>query len=242
MNTRDISDYLRAKQDVFDKLYDSLNEKQREAVYTVNGPLLVLAGAGTGKTTVLVQRIAHIIRYGNVYQDQTVPDSPEIAARELKSALTLSREELASVADGICGVSPTPPWTILAITFTNKAAREIKDRLVQTVGQKGEEVVSGTFHSVCLRILRRYGDRVGYRPGFTIFDAEDSKKLISDCIKQLNIDDKQLVPKSVANAISRAKDRLLTPELYSREVGNDFRLSQIANIYELYQKRLKDDN
>ena len=242
MNTRDISDYLRAKQDVFDKLYDSLNEKQREAVYTVNGPLLVLAGAGTGKTTVLVQRIAHIIRYGNVYQDQTVPDYPEIAAQELKSALSLSREELASVADGICGVSPTPPWTILAITFTNKAAREIKDRLVQTVGQKGEEVVSGTFHSVCLRILRRYGDRVGYRPGFTIFDAEDSKKLISDCIKQLNIDDKQLVPKSVANAISRAKDRLLTPELYSREVGNDFRLSQIANIYELYQRRLKDDN
>ena len=223
MSTKAISDYYSAKQVVFDKLYEALNEKQREAVYTVNGPLLVLAGAGTGKTTVLVRRIAHIIRYGNVVYDPALPEDPASAARELRNAAnSLSGEELASFADGICGVSPTAPWTVLAITFTNKAAREIKERLIQAVGPTGEEVVSGTFHSVCLRILRRYGERVGYRPGFTIFDAEDSKKLVSDCIKQLNIDDKQLAPKSVANAISRANwELILIRMLMPRSVRQD---------------------
>ena len=235
--------YLAAKRDIFDRIYGDLNEKQREAVYTVSGPLLILAGAGTGKTTVLVHRIAHIIRYGNVYYDDSLPENlDESMITALTETADCSREQLQSIADGFPGVTPCPPWTVLAITFTNKAADEIKARLASAVGSQSEDIWAGTFHSICMRILRKYGDKIGYRSGFTIYDTDDTKKVILECMKQLNIDEKQLPCKTVQNEISRAKDRLMTPEQFTEEAGSDLRRSQIANIYELYQKHLSDNN
>ncbi len=237
--------YLAAKRALFDRVYAFMNEKQREAVYTVKGPLLILAGAGTGKTTVLVNRIAHIVRYGNAYHDSYVPEDiseSSIAALETSAKdETLPREQLADLCD-MFSSEPCPPWAILSITFTNKAANEMKERLSRVIGEKSEEIWAGTFHSICVRILRKYGERIGYRSGFTIYDTDDTKKVIVECMKQLNIDDKQLQPRSVINTISRAKDKLQTPEDFMQEAGKDLRMSQIATIYELYQKHLTDAN
>ncbi len=236
--------FLQAKRALFDKLYDDMNEKQRQAMFTVNGPLLVLAGAGTGKTTVLVNRIAFILQYGNAYQSERVPDT--ITEEEIRALAQITqsgdrelmRHTAQQYAEQVC-----PPWALLAITFTNKAANEIKSRLQAAVGEESaDQIWAGTFHSVCVRILRKYGERIGYTPGFTIYDANDSKKLIAECMKQLNIDDRQLPIKTVINAISRAKDQLIDAEKYSASAGSDFRMGQIAVTYELYQKKLTDAN
>ena len=234
--------YLAAKRNIFDALYSFMNEKQREAVYTVNGPLLILAGAGTGKTTVLVNRLAHIIRYGNAYFDDTIPEGLSDAnVSALEQSTTLPTEALADLAESFSS-RPCPPWAVLPVTFTNKAANEMMERLAKVIGEKSEEIWAGTFHSICVRILRKYGERIGYRSGFTIYDTDDTKKVVLECMKQLNIDDKQLQPRVVQNAISRAKDKLQTPEDFMNEAGSDLRMSQIASIYELYQKQLFDGN
>ncbi len=237
--------YLAAKRRIFDRIYDSMNERQRAAIYAVKGPLLILAGAGTGKTTVLVNRIAHIIRYGNAYEDDTLPpslDEETVVALERAAEELSDRDALMDLADGFASVRPTPPWAVLAITFTNKAANEMKERLARVIGEQSGEIRSGTFHSVCVRILRKYGERIGYRAGFTIYDTDDCKKIVLECMKQMNIDDRQLQPKTVLNTVSRAKDKLQTPEDFMAEAGTDLRMGQIAAIYELYQKRLFDAN
>jgi Superfamily I DNA and RNA helicases len=238
--------YINAKRALFDKYYSFLNDKQREAVYTVNGPLLILAGAGSGKTTVLVNRIGYIIKYGNAYFNEDVPDElTKETVTELESAaqnLTEKAELEATLAS--FAVNPCPPWAALAITFTNKAANEIKSRLIAQLGDEtaASDIWAGTFHSICMRILRRYGDKVGYLPGFGICDADDAKKLVSACMKELNIDDKMIPVKSVITAISRAKDNLMKPDDYALEAGNDYKFKQIANIYYLYQKKLSESN
>ncbi|MBQ1262229.1 MAG: UvrD-helicase domain-containing protein, partial [Clostridia bacterium] len=207
--------YLRAKRALFDKVYAFLNERQREAVYTVDHPLLVLAGAGSGKTTVLVRRIAFIIRYGNAYLSDRVPTGlSEDALLALEEAEKLPAEEieqlwLPSFAEGAC-----EPYRVLAITFTNKAAGEIRERLEQMFPDRPEaaaDIVTGTFHSLCVRILRRHGELMGYRQGFTIYDADDTKKAILAAMGRCDIDEKLLPVKSVINAIGRAKDKLLSP-------------------------------
>ena len=178
---------------------ERMNPKQLEAVLHTEGPLLILAGAGSGKTTVLINRIAYIIDQG-----------------------------LAK------------PWQILAITFTNKAAGELKDRLAAMLGDTGGDVWAATFHSTCARILRRDGDRIGYSNHFTVYDTDDSKRLIKDCQKALNIDDKMISHKSILSEISHAKDSMLSPADYQSAAGNDFRLAKIGSVYELYQKRLRE--
>ena len=237
--------YLAAKRALFDKYYADLNDRQREAVYTVDGPLLILAGAGSGKTTVLVNRIAHIIRYGRAYDSDLVPtDADESSLDELRGAASLSREELGEFLTRF-SVSPPPAWSVLAITFTNKPANEIKTRLVSVFGEGASEptdIWEGTFHSICMRLLRRFCSEIGYQPGFGVCDTDDAKKLIAACMKQLNIDDRQLPIKSVMNLISRAKDRLATPADFAAEAGTDFKLKQVSSIYALYQERLTASN
>ncbi|MBP5427906.1 MAG: UvrD-helicase domain-containing protein [Clostridia bacterium] len=235
--------YLSAKRRLFDKvLSEKLNDKQREAVVTVNGPLLVLAGAGSGKTTVLVNRITHVIRFGNAYLSDRVPDGVtegDVQAMEAALALPTGVIEAEILPEFI--VEPCPPWAMLAITFTNKAAREIKDRLAAALRDPAvsEEIWAGTFHSVCVRILHRYGELVGYRPGFTIYDTDDKKRLLLDVMKRLNIDEKTLPVKTVANEISAAKDKLIPPEKYAAAVGkNDPKRRDVARVYEEYQATL----
>jgi len=235
--------FLSAKRALFDKKYGFLNREQREAIYTVNGPLLILAGAGSGKTTVLVNRVAHIIRYGNAYYSDAVPaDLTEGTVEAIESMVNMPAEALdgvlTSFADGAC-----PPWAILTFTFTNKAANEMKERLTKVLGEEcAAEIWAGTFHSVCLRILRRYADYVGLKSGFTIYDTDDSKRLIKDCLSSLNIDEKILPIKNAQNYISRAKDKLCTPAQFEAEAGSDFKLQLIAKVYYEYQKRLGENN
>ena len=178
-----------------------LNKEQYEGATTVEGQVLILAGAGSGKTRVLTYRMAHMI------------------------------EDL-----GI------PPYKILAITFTNKAAKEMKDRVKGIVGEKADDMWISTFHSTCVRILRREIEHLGYRSSFTIYDTSDQKTLLTECMKALNINDKDISQKEIMGKISRAKDKMQTPESYKREFESNFRENKIADVYLMYQKRLKENN
>ncbi len=235
--------YLAAKRVLFDKVYaELLNPEQREAVFCARGPLLVLAGAGTGKTTVLVNRIAYLIKYGNAYNSDIVPDGiTEEAVSALERAASLPVEEIAEILPEFI-FEPTPPWSILAITFTNKAAREIKDRISLAIDDPdaSSSIWAGTFHSVCLRMLRRFGERIGYTEGFSIYDTDDKKRMISTCQKDLNIDEKRLSPRAVGELISRAKDKLESAEDF--KVDSDPRSRDVKDIYTLYEKRMRENN
>lgn len=180
------------------KNFSHMNDMQKQAVFCTEGPLLILAGAGSGKTTVLVNRIAYILQ---------------------------------------CELCK--PWQILAITFTNKAAGELKERICAAVPEGGADIWAATFHSTCARILRRYGDRIGYTSHFTVYGTDDQKKLVKDILKQLNIAEKTLPVKSILSEISRAKDKMLTPEEMRKEAEFDSRKAQIAKVYEIYQTKLK---
>ena len=235
--------FLAAKRRLFDKVYGvRLNEKQREAVFLSKGPLLVLAGAGSGKTTVLVNRISYLIKYGNAYHTETIPESVSLDMTEaLEAAAEGTVEEISEILPEFIS-DPCPPWALLAFTFTNKAAKEIRERLERVFPDPeiSASVWTGTFHSICLRILRKYGELLGYAAGFSIYDADESKRLIAICMKELSIDEKRLAPKAVASAISRAKDRLEDPEHF--EIERDPRTKEIREIYKLYQRKLKEYN
>ncbi len=239
------SRYLSAKKKLFDICYADLNERQREAVFTTEGSLLVLAGAGSGKTTVLVRRIVFLIRYGNAYHSTYVPYGiTSDRVEELERAALLSKEEIEQILPEFIS-SPCAPWQMLAITFTNKAANEIKKRLALALPEDNaaDSVWAGTFHSICVRILRTYVDRMGFDKGFTIYDATDTKNAISETMKSLSIDEKSLPVKSIMSSISRAKENLLSPEEFEREYGlKDFRAKQISRVYRAYQERLKTSN
>ena len=235
--------FLEVKRALFDKAYSvGLNPEQRRAVFTAKGPLLVLAGAGSGKTTVLVNRIAYLIKYGNAYFSDRVPEEVDGDTVEaLKAALEMEPSEIEEILPQFI-TDPTPPWSVLAFTFTNKAAREIKDRLLATFGDRetAESIWAGTFHSICVRILRKFGDRLGYTDGFSIYDTDDKKRMIARCMEDLGIDEKRLASKAVASAISMAKDELKLPEDY--ELDNDPRSRDIKRIYTLYQERMMKNN
>ena len=236
-------DFLKAKRALFDKVYaQGLNSEQRRAVFTTKGPVLVLAGAGSGKTTVLVNRIAYIIKFGNAYFSNRIPDGVDSDTVEaLSAAYELPPDEIEDILPQFIENS-CPPWQVLAFTFTNKAAGEIKERLLATFEDKtvAESIWAGTFHSVCLRILRKYGDRLGYQQGFSIYDTDDQKRMVADCMKTLNIDEKRLAPKAALNAISRAKDKLQSPDEMDTE--GDPRGKDLIAIYELYEREMLRNN
>lgn len=232
--------YLKAKKALFRKYYgEKLNPQQCDAVLTANGPLLILAGAGSGKTTVLVNRICHIIKYGTAYETEYIPahvTEDDVVTMEM--ACALSAREIEPL---LCAFihNPCPPWAMLAITFTNKAAGEIRDRLLSALGEESaaSDVWAGTFHAVCMRMLRRYYDRVGLPQGFSIYDTQDKKRLVSETMKELDIDDKILPLRAVMAAISAEKDNLRTPA--DMPEGRDLRAKHIRRIYESYQAKLE---
>ena len=237
--------YFTAKKKVFEREFSRMNDMQRIAVFKTKGPLLILAGAGSGKPTVLVNRIANLIRYGDGYSSEVLPaglteNEVEFLEEFAKDGLAEKSESDKSRASQLIAHFPPKPWRIMAITFTNKAAGELKDRLSAMLGESGNEVWASTFHSTCARMLRRDGDRLGYSPKFTIYDADDSKRMMKDVMNYLRIDDKVLPIKAILGEISRAKEQMLTPKQYAAKAGNDFRLKKIAECYTTYQKRLEE--
>ncbi|MCQ2486430.1 MAG: UvrD-helicase domain-containing protein [Clostridia bacterium] len=219
--------------------FKRMNDKQLEAVFSTEGPLLILAGAGSGKTTVLVNRIANITKYGSSYGTMnTYRPITDADADLLEAYYNGSVPMNFDIAD-LLSYNPAKPWQILAITFTNKAASELKERLNTFIGPEAADIWAGTFHSICSRILRRYGDRIGYSSHFTIYDTDDQKRVIKEVQRQLGIDDKLLSHKLILAEISHAKDRLITPEEYAKDAAADIRLAKIAQCYIEYQKQLK---
>ncbi len=235
--------FLDVKRRLFDKAFGAkLNSEQLRATFTVKGPVLVLAGAGSGKTTVLVNRIAYIIKYGNAYFSDEMPEGVDAdTVRALEYATTLPADEINDILPQFIS-EPCPPWAVLAFTFTNKAAGEIKERLLKTFEDKSvaDSVWAGTFHSVCLKILRKYGERLGYKDNFSIYDTDDKKHIVIDVMRELGIDEKRLLPKTVCAEISFAKDRLEGPEEF--DMPNDPRFRDIREIYRAYQKKLMEYN
>ena len=230
-------DFVQLRKKLIEKDFGSMNERQFEAVTTVNGPLLVLAGAGSGKTTVLVNRIANLVRYGNAYNSLAEPFYTEADIEEAQRYIAGETEELIS---SCFAVDAPRPWEILAITFTNKAAGELRERIDRKLSVGGNDIWAGTFHSVCGKFLRRYADRLGYSSHFTVYDTDDQRRLMKDIMKQRSIDEKFLPHRSVLAAISSAKDELITPEEFEKSAGSDVRQKLIATLYKDYQKRLQD--
>ena len=224
-----------------EKQFGRLNDMQRQAVFTTDGPLLILAGAGSGKTTVLVNRIANLIRFGSAHgSDWTPREVTEEDVKALKTAIMTGTDAPAWL-DGMLRQNAVRSWNVMAITFTNKAAGELKERLRNMLGgEEGDEVFASTFHSACVRILRRWAESIGYPRSFTIYDTDDSQRVMKAVYKELNVDDKAIKIKKASNQIGRWKDQLISPEkAVSCSIGN-FEEQKIAQIYVSYQKKLRE--
>ena len=193
--------FERRKERIMDDILKGLNDKQYEAVVNTEGPCLVIAGAGSGKTKVLTHKIAYLMKEKNIL-----------------------------------------PWNILAITFTNKAAKEMKERIELLVGDAAKDMWIGTFHSICVRILRKFIDRIGFDSSFIIFDTSDQKTMVKQILKDLQLDEKLFSDRTVMSEISNAKNEMLEPEQYQARAHGDFRKEKIAQVYERYQNRLKENN
>ena len=241
----DYSAQLRALRDqIMEADFSRMNDRQREAVLTTKGPLLVLAGAGSGKTTVLVNRIACILKYGDAYHSEFAPlGVTEDDVAYLRGCLRDRRFDEERLAR-LLGVDPPPSWSILAITFTNKAAKEMKDRLKAMLGEKSTDIWACTFHSACVRILRREIDQLGlpYDRNFTIYDTDDTKKLLTECCRDIAGDDRGFVSHTVMPAISRAKEKGQDPKAFEAAAAGDYRLRQLTGAYYKYQQALEKAN
>ena len=237
--------FLAARQKYIASQFSQLNGMQQKAVLTTEGPLLLLAGAGSGKTTVLINRIANLMRYGRGSDCSELPvELTDEDAAFLEGLSENASDEDRWRADRLCAVEPAVPWSIIAITFTNKAANEIKDRLSALLGPEAEDIWAMTFHSACCRILRRDIEPMGYTRSFTIYDTADSERVMKGVLKELDMDEKTFPPKYVLGAISRQKDKMISAAemLRTAEASGDLRAKYIAKAYEKYQAQLKDNN
>ena len=239
--------FLTARRKYIAGQFSNLNPMQQQAALTTEGPLLLLAGAGSGKTTVLIHRIANLIRFG-AGSDPSVMDVPDTVTEEdvefLENLPADATDFERSRADYLCALRPAVPWSIIAITFTNKAANELKARLGTMLGPEAEDVWAMTFHSACCRILRRDIERLGYSRSFTIYDTADSERIMKDIVKDMGLDDKTFPAKFLLGVISKEKDRMVSPdELMDRaQDSGDMRLIPVAKAYKKYQTKLKENN
>jgi DNA helicase-2/ATP-dependent DNA helicase PcrA len=251
------NDFLQLRKQVLSLQFSHLNDAQREAVFTTDGPLLVLAGAGSGKTTVIVNRIASLVQFGDAYTSEAVfPEPNEADADALRGYLNDHSDTLPALlrADGytpahclrtlpertsqkLRGTCPRP-WEILAVTFTNKAAGELKARLERILGEDGRDIWAGTFHATCAKLLRRHASDIGFPSNFTIYDTDDQKRALKACYTQEGIDPKILEPKFTAKQISTAKDLLISPKQYQAEHAKDPKKKQVGALYAAYQRAL----
>ena len=238
-------EYCAVRKAIIERDYEHLNPMQRKAVMATEGPLLLLAGAGSGKTTVLIHRIANLLKYGRGSDTEEIPSFAGVEELErMKRYLEAPAEEMEEEIRHLCAVEPALPWTIIAITFTNKAAGELKERLERMLGPSAMDVWASTFHSACVRILRRDIDRLGFDQSFTIYDSADSQRVIKDIVKDFQYEEKAFRPRAVLNIISNAKDAMALPEQFAKEwvTPGDWRMERMAKIYAEYVKRLKDAN
>ena len=237
--------YIAARKAVIARDFQRLNPMQRQAAMTTEGPLLLLAGAGSGKTTVLIQRVYNLLTYGRGSDSDFVPDwATEEDLAFLESFPEHPDELEKNQARRLCAVDVPHPWEIIAITFTNKAAGELKDRLAARLGPMANDIWASTFHSACVRILRRDIDRIGFDKDFTIYDTDDSKRVIKDILKELNLDEKAFQPKSILSIISSSKDKYESPADFAKKHAgeNDWKMSRIAKVYEKYAQKLRAAN
>ena len=239
------SRYIAARKAVIARDLARLNPMQRKAAMTTEGPLLLLAGAGSGKTTVLIQRVYNLLTYGRGSDSDFVPDwatEEDLAFLENYPAQPDALEK--DRARRLCAVDVPRPWEIIAITFTNKATGELKERLAARLGPPANDVWASTFHSACVRILRRDIDRIGFDKDFTIYDTDDSKRVIKDILKEQNLDEKTFQPKSILSIISSSKDQYESPEEFAQRHSNetDWKMSRVAKVYAAYAKKLRAAN
>ncbi len=232
-------DFYTLRKKLIEKEFSRMNDMQKSAVFNVNGAVLILAGAGSGKTTVLVNRIAYLIKYGNAYNSDFSYRVPTEEDTQVIENYIENGGTLPDRVQALLSVDAPQPWQILAITFTNKAANELKSRLEAMLGEKGNDVWASTFHSCCVRILRRDSEKIGFSKHFTIYDTDDSKRVMKEVLRVLDIDEKRLPVKYVLNEISRAKDSLMTPADYTASAGYDTNKKLIGQAFEKYEEMLK---
>ena len=237
--------FITARRKAIELNYQHLNPMQREGILTTEGPLLLLAGAGSGKTTVLINRVANLLRYGRGSDTEEIPmPISEDEVEFLEQYVQDPQPEMRPLMQYLCAVQPARPWEVLAITFTNKAAGELKERLERMLGEEARDVWAATFHAACVRILRRDIDKLGYDRNFTIYDTDDSKRVLKDIIKELDLEEKTFPPRELLGVISNAKGEMQSPEDFCRlwEQRGDWRKIRIGKVYKLYNKKLREAN
>ena len=234
-------EFFALRDKIIERDFERMNDQQKKAIFYTEGPLLILAGAGSGKTTVLVNRIANLIRYGRAHGSTETAFEPTPEDLALMRRLADGDESVRPQLASLLAVDAPRAWQVLAITFTNKAARELKERLETLLGtDDGGDVWASTFHACCARILRRDGGALGFSPHFTIYDTDDSRRLMKECQRQLDIKDNYLSHKTILAEISKAKDSLVSPEEFLQTAGADVRLQKIGAAYKMYQNALKN--
>ena len=236
--------YAAARKAVISRDFQRLNPMQRQAAMTTEGPLLLLAGAGSGKTTVLIQRVYNILTYGRGSDSDEVANATEDDLAFLEHLPENPEQEDRRRAIRLCALDVPRPWEIIAITFTNKAAGELKDRLAARLGPVANDIWASTFHSACVRILRRDIEQIGFQKDFTIYDTDDSKRVLKDIVKELNYDEKAFPPKELLGIISKSRDRYETPQEFAKQYQDtgDWKMSRIAKIYARYAEKLRAAN